>query len=143
VKFEFKGFDISKLEYAVKAYVEDIEDDIERVLERIVDDAMADMIRILETAQTPTGEARVAAGKGIIGRVNEGKMRAAIERALSPMASGGVAGEWGWLDEVEKYYDYQEYGTGKIGPMNALQDSFIHARERFREELRSLGLEVA
>jgi len=46
------------------------------------------------------------------------------------------------VNNVEPDYLAQEYGTTKIRAMSALQQSYLKGRERLRERLQAMGLEV-
>lgn len=143
----WQGFDLGGLEAQVIAEVEGIELDVQAILEDIINEAVEDMIAILEAAATATGEARVARGGNGPGRVDSGRMRDAIRgRVLPGELKGNADGEWGWIDEVADYFIYQEYGAQEFNVlfkgMGALQGSFIKAREKFHARLSEIGLEV-
>lgn len=142
-RVEWKGFDISKLEYAALAIVDGIELDARQIIEEITNDALEEMVRIMEAATTKTGEKRAAERGGHPGRVDTAQMAADIRYAIETGLDGSVVGTWGWTQNVEDYYVIQEYGTGKIKAMSALQGSFVKAKEELRRRLGDLGLEVS
>jgi hypothetical protein len=142
IRMLWQGFDISDLEHAVVAIFEDIEADARQILDDISRQAVDDMYRILVNATTDTGRDREARGEGIAGRVDTGSMARDIHAALDADLDGGIVLEWGWTQNVEDYYLWQEGGTRKIGAMSALQGSYIKAREELRSRLRDMGLEV-
>lgn len=129
---------------ALKKGIEQWQDQLLQVIYDAVEDATLHgedrMIEILESAVTRTGEERASRG-GHPGRIDSGTMRDAISSGIYE-TGGRVEGEWGWLDEVLDYFGYQEEGTGRIGAMNALNGSYISAREMFIERLQAAGLRV-
>lgn len=142
-QIQWKGFDLGEIEYAVAALLDEIELDVRQIIEDIVDEALEDMVRILEAAETETGRRRAAERGGHPGRVDTAQMSADIRYALETSADGAVVGTWGWTQNVEDYYLIQEYGSEKIGAMSALQGSYVRARERLRQRLQDIGLEVS
>jgi hypothetical protein len=139
----WQGFDISDLEAQVIAIVDGIELDARQILEDLATEAVDEMYAILLAARTATGDYREASGKGVAGRVNTGQMARDIKAALETGMDGSAVLTWGWIDNLEDYYIYQEQGTGRIGAMSALQGSFTKTREKFFERLRDIGLEVS
>jgi len=117
--------------------------EMDRILEEVLDEAVEDMIAIIEAAITDTGEARAAAGGNGPGRVDTGRMRDAVKRRLLEKTPERTVGAWGWLDEVAEYFIYQEVGSEKFNVhfkgMSALQGSFLKARENFQRKLAQVG----
>lgn len=141
-KVEWKGFDITKLEYAVAALLDEIEHDARQIIDDITREAVAEMQKIIESSFTDTGLARQAAGQGAPGRTETWDMRDDVARALETDMDGAVVGTWGWVYNLQEYYLRQEYGTEYIDAMSALQQSYVSAREKLRQRLQDMGLEV-
>ena len=142
IQIKFHGFD-KNLGGWVEAQGKKIKQILDHELEEAIVEAAEDMIRILEAARTPTGEARAAAGGNGPGRVDTGTMRDAIKSRVLEKTPTRTVGAWGWLDEVLDYFVYQEYGgehfAVRFAGMDALQGSYINARERFHARLRKIG----
>jgi hypothetical protein len=155
------GQTFDQMAYGIIALFEEIEVEARQILDDISRECVDDMYRILLAARTKTGNDREAAGQGIAGRVDTGQMSRDIKAALDAGLDGGVVLTWGWIANVEDYYLYQEYGTAPRAPkvseatgqevdnghpgikaMSALQQSYTKAREKFRQRLQDLGLEV-
>lgn len=143
IEMQWKGFDITNLEHEIHAIIDEIEHDVRQILDDITREAVADMQRIIESTTSKTGEARQAAGQGFAGRIDTGRMRDDVARALETDMDGAVVGTWGWVYNLDEYYLAQEHGTRSIGAMSALQGSYVAAREKLRDRLRDMGLEVS
>lgn len=127
--------------------------DIQRFLERHVEgienqasDALLEagdaghdrMLEIIETTTSATGEARAGRG-GHPGRIDTGNM---IDSVMSDNIIKGSGDNrsyittWGWLNNFEDYFGLQDQWPGlPAGAMNAIQQSYIEAREKLFEEL--------
>lgn len=140
----WQGFDIDGLQLDIRAWADKIELDARQILDDIVREAVDDMYQILLNAVTDTGLRRAAAGEGagVAGRVDTGQMARDIKAALDADLDGAIVAEWGWIDNVENYYVFQEYGNQYIKAMSALQGSYMKAREKLRQRLADMGLEV-
>lgn len=65
-----------------------------------------------------------------IDRIDTGLMRGSVGFE-SPTVNGRVIrGEFGWTQNQEQYFLYQEYGTSHLVAMSALTDAGSQARER-------------
>jgi len=117
--------------------VETTRDELSEMVRGIVDDGADNMRRFILEAVTKTGEARVAAGDGVAGRYESGTMYDAVS-STSYQSGNESVGEFGWLEEVLKYYLYQEQGTSRIEAMHALQKAFINATEEFQNEVNEI-----
>ena len=142
-QLDWKGFDITKLEFAVAALVDEIEADVRQIIDDITREAVAEMQKIIESSITKTGLERSAAGEGAPGRTDTWRMRDDVARSLSLNMDGGVVGTWGWVYNLEDYYLKQEHGTEYIAAMSALQQSYTSAREKLRQRMQDMGLEVS
>lgn len=143
IQIEWKGFDLKELEYAIAAEVKQIEFDAYQALDDISRSAVDEMYRILVNATTDTGRDREARGEGIAGRVDTGQMARDISAALDTDMDGSVVLTWGWVKDVQLHYLIQEYGSERIAAMSALQQSYVNAREKLRQRLQDMGLEVS
>jgi hypothetical protein len=76
------------------------------------------------------------------GRIDTGKMIDAV--GVSPVRHNpsGVAVNFGWVNETEEYFSYQELGTRSISPMHALLDATIRTREYFYDEIKHMVREI-
>lgn len=92
----------------------------------------------LEAATTPTGERRVAAGGISAGRHDTGTMVGAVNYSDRVRRQGTVSfAQWGWFADVfQQYFRDQDEGAGKIPAARALFNSFVFAREDFRQRMR-------
>lgn len=115
-----------------------------QIMGETVDEAQDEMATFIEEAVTPTGLARQAGlikdphGSRHPGRVSSGNMRDEIAGSVETPDEKTIVGKWGWPDPRE-YFRYQEDGTGTIGPMHALLQSFINARERLAQRLNNMS----
>lgn len=142
VSYELSGLDISRLvaqftARAKEACVQHITDEMIQLGEELRDR----MRQTLMESFTRTGLERVASGAGQqAGRYDEGDMHDLIDYTLDlEYDTEELVLRWGWIDEVREYFAYQEYGTGNIEPMGALQESFSYGMVRVAEILREAG----
>lgn len=141
----WSGMDFSDLEHRILAIVEEIEIDARQILQDIALEVTADMRRIIAQAVTDTGRERAASGEGLgqPGRIETSAMISDVTYALDTNAGGEVVLTWGWVDNLEDYYLIQENGNSRIKAMSALQQSYVKGREKLRDRLRDMGLEVS
>lgn len=104
-------------------------------MEGLVRDA-ADMMRlIIATSGT------IKSGRS--GRIDTGRMYDAVKSRVT-FSSQSLIGEFGWLDDQEAYFRYQDQGfvhwlsSEKIPGMLALADAGIEARQEFIRRLAEL-----
>jgi hypothetical protein len=77
-------------------------------------------------------------------RYDAGWMKKAVKARMKERTQTRALGEFGWLDQQEDYYVYQEQGfthwiTGdKIPAMNALRDAATFARVTVEKRLRDI-----
>lgn len=100
------------------------------------------MREIIEAAVTSTGERRMQSG-GHPGRIDSGNMIDDVSSDIDLIGKHEVEGTFGWINALEQYYLYQEYGTNDIDAMRALQQAYVEARERLRELLEAEGIKVS
>lgn len=128
---------ISQISSFLEQKVEDIDTHVGYAVFKATTVGKQRMTDVIEFSTTPTGEARAARG-GHPGRVETGQMLDDVRHDVhvrGNLENRHHIGEWGWLDGHEKYYEIQEDGWGKIQAMNALNLSYIAAREKLLEEL--------
>jgi hypothetical protein len=114
-------------------------------------EAELEMKRYISFAVTPTGLAR-AAGKstkhrgekghrGEPGRILTGTM---IDAVSSAVADGGdmVTGMFGWLQDPENYFLYQENGTRTLPAMNALFQAYLAIVEQIRAQVNGVFMKA-
>jgi len=106
---------------------------------QLVAESETAMLKRIEEATTPTGDARAAgnksssrdAGFGSAGRIESKDMYDAVSSRVETVNGGSagtdIIGRFGWLDGFEDYFEYQEEGTSTIAPMHALFDTFVEA----------------
>lgn len=122
--------------------IEDIDRHLGNATFRATNVGRAKMLEIIESTTSATGEARAARG-GHAGRIDTGNMIDAVKHDVhhigSTPASRVHIGEWGWLEDFEGYFGLQDqWDELPAGAMNALQGSYIAAREALLEELRDI-----
>jgi len=117
--------------------VDSTRDELERLVEGVVKDGADDMRRFILEAVTGTGEARAAAGEGVAGRYLTGTMYDAVGSDVQ-RSGDRITGEFGWLEEVLKYYLYQEQGTSRLEAMHALQKAWVNASEEFQAQVNDI-----
>ena len=90
----------------------------------IANDMANRMRQIILDAHTMTGRDRVASGRGpYAGRYETGEFYNAVDYDID-VNPDGVIIAWGWLQEWEDYFAYQEFGTEHIAAVGALADTF-------------------
>lgn len=142
----WKNGDLNAMKSHFVAHDQRLRAAAEEALTMTVIEAADEMRGIIEDAITRTGLERQMAGKGDPGRIDSGHMRDLVRQALEKPSNDVMVGKWGWLEEFEDYFLYQENGTGPrdghpgIEPMHALLESFISARERLQRRLNNLSL---
>jgi hypothetical protein len=117
--------------------VDSTRDELEDMVRGVVKDGADNMRRFILEAVTKTGEARAAAGEGVAGRYETGTMYDAVGSDVQ-RSGDRITGEFGWLEEVLKYYLYQEQGTSRIDAMHALQKAWINASEEFQAQVNDI-----
>lgn len=128
----FRNGDFKTLATKIRGIPEDMLEDLEPLLLRTVDTGADLMEAHIETRGT------VKSGKR--GRVETGRMLGAVDSEVFKRGTT-LVGRWGWLNEWEKYFLYQENGFRNawsredVAPMHALYDSFFHQREALFSEL--------
>lgn len=60
-------------------------------------------------------ETRGTMKSGKRGRIEKGKMRNAVDSRVTKRDKSGVAGKFGWINEFEPYFGYQEGGFEHVG----------------------------
>ena len=142
----FIPFRIDEIRQGIVMWDHSIRNAAEHALRVTVAEGEEDMRRTIVETTSPTGEARAAAGKGIQGRVDTGEMYLDVDSDVR-VQGNSIIGEWGWIEEVQDYYLYQNDGTEGtndrkgIDGMNALGKSAALVDDRIRARLRRLGSE--
>lgn len=73
-------------------------------------------------------------------RFDTGEMRDSVESRLVTVTKARVVGEFGWLNNQQDYFIYQDQGfthrNGQVIPaMNALRDAFTYVTTNVKNEL--------
>lgn len=82
--------------------------------------------------------------RSLIDRIDTGQMLADVGNTNVQKDGTRVYAQFGWVDQVQPYYIYQEQGfrhyrSGKdVPPMHALLRAFINVREKFYGRIREL-----
>lgn len=120
------------------------------VLQETMQRAEYDIKRIISISNTKTGEERARAGEGVAGRIETGEMydsvKSRITSYIGDSARDTIVGEAGWLDdtdeEVMERAFYQEEGTERIAPMNALYQVFSATLPEMKARMAAKGFSV-
>lgn len=103
-------------------------------LEDVTTEAEADMKAIITSSTTVWGEKRKAEGRASDGRIETSDMIDSVTSETESDANS-MTGTWGWIDNFEDYFFFQEDGTEHIDAMHALSGSFTKAQEDLKEKL--------
>lgn len=135
----WRNNDLNELRTRIRAQSQIASDQAEQVIEMTVREA-ADMQKdLLNQAVTMTGAERIARGRGnTAGRNYSGNMIDAISDQVD-LEPGRVIGRYGWIDNLDAYFQYQDFGTGRIPAANSLLDSFVALRMRFISRMRRIA----
>lgn len=101
------------------------------------------MREVIETAITKTGLKRAETSGGHPGRVDSGDMIDDISTDIDLIDKLRIEGTFGWINNLDPSYLYQEYGTQDIEAMRALQQAYVEAREKMLERLAAEGIKVS
>lgn len=155
----FQAWDIGKLNHVLVGHVDGIRDYAKQALEDAVNEALMEFARVLDHAVTQTGADRAASG-GHPGRFVTGLMEQRFTFKFDEDSPSTLSAVFGWIDGVEDYFVYQEYGTGRqhapdlptpapsaeaggsTPPMHGLLSAYVKARETLHSRLRDLGFRV-
>ena len=129
--------DIEGIERKINRLKLQIESSTNILAEEIAKTGRARMRFIVTTKRTPWGDKRKAEGRAYAGRREKDTMWNAITWRVTQKAA-----EWGWLGDREKYYKYQEFGTGRIAAMNSLRDSKRYVQEKLPKLLKEFESRV-
>lgn len=134
------------LKLAIAKIVEDVADQAHDAALDVELTGIGAMRQRVETAVTPWGSARQAGlvagprGAGVsresAGRRETDEMYSAITGETNRQGNRIVT-QWGWQDP-EAYYLYQEHGTNKIEPMEALHYSLHEAEDELTARLKRI-----
>jgi hypothetical protein len=116
-------------------------DEVTDIMETTVREAEEIQRNQLDRATTRYGEQRFGAGQGgSAGRNDSGDMINAINSEVTASKTR-VVGRWGWIDEgsFQRYFAYQENGTGRVPAAHSLLDSYMVVKETFKKRMRRLG----
>lgn len=72
------------------------------------------------------------------GRIDTGLMYDSVGVSTVRHNPSGVAVNFGWVDEVQAYFAFQEEGTQRISPMHALLDATVQTRVYFYNEIKKM-----
>lgn len=128
----WRNGDMKDLRANFENAVTNMEDEATSALVDAVELGYDTMLRVIDTSGTGyVGRGPRATPEG---RIDYGTMRDSVDRDINKSGST-ISGEFGWLENQEEYFRYQENGTARIPPMHALLTAFITARERVRRDL--------
>jgi len=124
--FSFTGFDPGRLFAGVEAYGDLALDEAAGEMATLGLSLATRMQEELLRAITPTGAARVAAGRGQhAGRYESGRMHDAIDYDLDIDREARIITlRWGWIQEWVNYFAYQEWGTQHIEAVGSLGTTY-------------------
>ena len=120
----YTGLDVAELfgeiEAALPLYIDEAAGEIMALGHELA----ARMHELILAAHTPTGEKRVALWPGLhAGRYDSGRMYDAVDYDVK-LDEAGITLSWGWIDDLQTYFLYQEYGTEQIAAVGSLADTF-------------------
>ena len=134
------------LRLAIAKIVEDVVDQAHDAALNVELTGISSMRQRIDTAVTPWGSARqaglVAGPRGrtepreSAGRRETDEMYDAVTGETT-REGNRITTQWGWLDP-EAYYLFQEHGTDKIEPMEALHYSLHDAEEDLMARLKRI-----
>lgn len=125
-------FNIPLLRDQIEGRLDRLMDGLEEEMELVVREGADDMQRIIDTAVTPTGEARVAAGGQHAGRRETDAMYQAVKSEVEREGDRTIVGRFGWIDEYKDYFGIQNDGFGNLAGMDAIGQSYAKAEDRLR-----------
>lgn len=112
-----------------------IEDGAEKALQDAMDDGAYLMADLISTRGTPKS--------GKAGRIETKQMHNEVDSRVQPYGQGKVRGTFGWINNKEDYYGYQEGGFdhsngSHVEGMYALADAADWALRQFQEDMRQV-----
>lgn len=141
--------------------VEDVQMAADVAVEAAVDAGQQSMIELIMSRGTnktwlrpwPSANGTYRSGS-TDARYDTGQMVQSVDARFdgADMSAAGddtVYGEYGWLNNQQEYFQYQELGfthykSGEAIPaMNALRDSFVEAQNALKAELKRQGFKKA
>lgn len=134
-----KNNKFADLARTVDAQVGIVEMHVERALNAALDDGLEWMRMVIESSGTGwVGRGPRATPDG---RIDYGYMIDSTDRTVVHRDGRTLTGTFGWLEDQEDYFRYQEYGFrhrgGKsVEGMHALAQGVMFARETLEHELR-------
>lgn len=132
--YEYKVSGKGSMENFLNLKAREIREECEIIMEDVIEDAVKDQKRLIDQAETPWGRLRKSQGRASAGRRETDRMYDAVTGDVDP-GPKQVEGRWGWLFDFEKYFEYQDAGTGKIAAANSMADSFVKAVENVKKRL--------
>lgn len=137
----YKGMSFTDLSYRLRLQKAALIDEVTDIMETTMREAEEIQRAQLDRATTRYGEQRFSAGQGrSAGRNDTGSMIDAIDSEVEASRTR-VVGRWGWIDEgsFQRYFAYQENGTGRVPAAHSLLDSYMVVKERFKARMKRLA----
>lgn len=102
-------------------------------MERLAEQGAQIMQEYIASRGTAYSAERAGRGRGGSGRRDSYEMFDAVDYRAVSQAAGVVNAEFGWIDNFQKYFGYQEKGTRTVEAMFALRDASTIIREQFAQ----------
>jgi len=105
------------------------------IVQEVVQDAVRNQKRVIDTAETNWGRFRQSQGRASAGRRETDAM---YDSVTSKVDKGPrqVDGYFGWLHQFRKYFEFQDNGTTRIEAANSLAQAFIQAEQDLQRKIR-------
>lgn len=139
-EFSFDGFNPERLMASVTVWIDTSFDAAAGEMAEIGRRAAERMQEVILAAETPTGQARVAAGGTYSGRYEEGLFHDSVDYVIDvDHATHVITVRFGWLYEWRDYFAHQEFGTEHIARVGALGDTYTWGIAQLANVLRGLA----
>lgn len=129
------GGDVGSIVSWFKSKVEAVEQGNADLIQEMVQDGEATMKHLISTRGT--------ANSGKAGRIDTGRMLNAVTHSFNPKTAGGnVSGRFGWLQDKQDYFGFQEGGFHNVRAgvdvegMYALVDAYELVSRELQEKIR-------
>lgn len=135
-----------KIETFVKGNTKSLTAWFEEAIESTMSDAGEIVSRAVDEGESITKlhiATRGTAKSGKKGRIDTQKMYDAVNSDMTRKGSQEAEGKFGWIDEYDKYFGYQEDGFDHVGGvtvegMYALSDASDEVWENVKDRVRSI-----
>lgn len=111
-------------------------DAVPRMFNSFMDEAeeiLADVLQVGANLMEEFIRTRGLSGKS--GRIDTGRMLESVGWSMTSASGVLLSGEFGWTEDQELYFLFQEEGTSRISPMLALFDAGAAVREELLASL--------